>query len=132
MEDDFKLIDLIGGASLAAMHPSKPIVAHSSGCIIVVFIMQSDTKITLVGHQYEVHALEFNPRGDLLLSIDYNKNEPNEDNGPLSRMIIWDWNNGNPLQTLRVPASTNPSMALIPSTQLPSNMKLKNYKIVFD
>ena len=97
MEDDFQLIDLIGGAHTSVMHPTKPIVAHTSGCIIVVFALLSDQKISLVGHQHDVHALAFNPTGELLISIDFNRNEPNEDNGPLSRMIVWDWNNGNQL-----------------------------------
>ena len=117
---------------MAVMHPSKPIVAHASGCIIVVFALQSDQKISLIGHQYEVHALEFNPSGELLLSIDYNKNETNEDNGPLSTMIIWDWNNGNALSTLRVPQSTNPALSINPVTQLIPNQKLKLFKIIFD
>lgn len=103
LQDDFTLLDLIGGAGIAVMHPTKPIVAYTSGCIIIVFDLMSDTKIQLTSHEHEVHALAFTPAGagglpgtggDYLISIDFNRNEPNEDNGPLSRLFVWDWRQG--------------------------------------
>ncbi len=45
MQDDFNLLDVIGGAGHAVLHPTKPIVAYTSGCIIIVFDLMSDTKI---------------------------------------------------------------------------------------
>ena len=103
LQDDFNLLDVIGGAGHAVLHPTQPIVAYTSGCIIIVFDLMSDTKIQLTGHEHEVHTLAFTPAGagglpgqggDYLVSIDFNKNEPNEENGPLSRLFIWDWRQG--------------------------------------
>ena len=103
LQDDFTLLDVIGGAGLSVLHPTKPIVAYTSGCIIIVFDLMSDTKIQLTSHEHEVHALAFTPAGagglpgqggDYLISIDFNRNEPNEENGPLSRLFIWDWRQG--------------------------------------
>ena len=45
LQDDFTLLDVIGGASISVLHPTKPIVAYTSGCIIIVFDLMSDTKI---------------------------------------------------------------------------------------
>lgn len=45
LQDDFTLLDVIGGAGLSVLHPTKPIVAYTSGCIIIVFDLMSDTKI---------------------------------------------------------------------------------------
>lgn len=103
LQDDFTLLDVIGGAGLSVLHPTKPIVAYTSGCIIIVFDLMSDTKIQLTAHEHEVHALAFTPAGaggmpgqggDYLISIDFNRNEPNEESGPLSRMLLWDWRQG--------------------------------------
>ena len=45
LQDDFTLLDVIGGAGISVLHPTKPIVAYTSGCIIIVFDLLSDTKI---------------------------------------------------------------------------------------
>ena len=31
LQEDFTLLDVIGGANISVMHPSKPIVAYTSG-----------------------------------------------------------------------------------------------------
>lgn len=92
--DDFNLLDVIGGSSLAVMHPAKPVVAYASGCIIIVFIMTSDTKRSLVGHSHEVHDLAFTPEGDILVSVDFNRNDSSEASDPVSVIITWDWSLG--------------------------------------
>lgn len=48
--DDFYLLDLIGGSCVSVMHPTKPFVAYTSGCMIIVFDLMSDAKIQLVSH----------------------------------------------------------------------------------
>ena len=45
LEDDFTLLDVIGGSNFSVMHPTKPIVAYTCGCIIIVFDLMTDTKI---------------------------------------------------------------------------------------
>ena len=45
LQDDFTLLDVIGGAGISVLHPTKPIVAYTSGCVIIVFDLMSDTKI---------------------------------------------------------------------------------------
>ena len=54
LQDDFTLLDVIGGAGRSVLHPTKPIVAYTSGCIIIVFDLLSDTKIQLTAHEHEV------------------------------------------------------------------------------
>ena len=74
--------------------------------------------------------------GDYLVSIDFNKNEPNEENGPLSRLFIWDWRQGQCIQQLRIPSSQSPGMLSgqhLPSvSDLRANKQLRYYQIVFD
>lgn len=47
---DIYSLDVIGGASVTALHPTRPIVAYSSGCMIIVFDMLTDKKISLIRH----------------------------------------------------------------------------------
>ena len=92
-----------------------------------------------------MHALAFTPPGagglpgqggDYLISIDFNRNEPNEDNGPLSRMLVWDWRQGQCIQQVRIPTSQSPSLlgaSQMPAlTDLRANKQLRFYQIVFD
>jgi WD40 repeat protein len=85
--DDFLLIDVIGGGckfqsvpnlitskSVAVMHPNKPIIAYTAGCMIIVYDLLSDSKINLIGHKHDVYAIEFSPGGDTLISIDFDRN----------------------------------------------------------
>lgn len=60
----------------------------------------SDSKIQLTAHEHEVHALVFTPAGagglpgqggDYLISIDFNRNEPDDASGSLSHLLVWDW-----------------------------------------
>jgi WD40 repeat protein len=64
----------VSSCSISVLHPTKPIVAYSAGCMIIVYDLMSDSKVNLVGHQYDVHALQFTPSGDCLLSVDFNRN----------------------------------------------------------
>jgi hypothetical protein len=60
--EDFLLMDIVGGGcslqsgarisskSVSVLHSSKPVVAYSSGCMIIVYDLMSDQKVTLVGH----------------------------------------------------------------------------------
>ena len=60
--EDFFLMDVIGGGcsqqsgfgiaskSISVMHPTKPVVAYSAGCMIIVYDLMSDSKVNLVGH----------------------------------------------------------------------------------
>ena len=60
--EDFLLMDIVGGGcspqsgaliaskSVSVLHPNKPVVAYSSGCLVIVYDLMSDQKVTLVGH----------------------------------------------------------------------------------
>jgi len=60
--EDFQLMDIVGGGcsrqsicmtaskSVSVLHPTKPIVAYSAGCMIIVYDLLSDSKVNLVGH----------------------------------------------------------------------------------
>lgn len=90
-QEDFYLLDVIGGASVAALHPTRPLVAYSAGkkdfapysskgCMVIVYDLLSDTKINLIQHQHEIQALTFSPpgagnsnqAGEFLISLDFN------------------------------------------------------------
>ena len=40
----------IASKSISVMHPTKPVVAYSAGCMIIVYDLMSDSKVNLVGH----------------------------------------------------------------------------------
>lgn len=69
---------MIGGSSVTALHPTRPLVAYSAGCMIIVYDLLSDTKVNLIQHSHAVHALAFAPAGnssqagDFLVSLDFN------------------------------------------------------------
>jgi hypothetical protein len=44
-QDDFYLLDVVGGQNISCMHPTKPIVAYTAGCMIIVYDLISDAKI---------------------------------------------------------------------------------------
>jgi len=44
-QDDFYLLDLIGGQRNVVLHSGKPVVAYSTGCTVVVHNLFSDDKI---------------------------------------------------------------------------------------
>lgn len=106
-QDDFYLLDVIGGQNISCMHPSKPIVAYTAGCMIIVYDMISDAKIQLVNHQHEVRALTFTPvgaggsaqGGDHLISIDSNRN----DAANTATMCLWNWSKGTCVQEITLP-----------------------------
>lgn len=64
----------IASKSVSVLHGTKPVVAYSSGCMIIVYDLMSDQKVTLVGHQHDIYALAFTPDGERLLSVDFNRN----------------------------------------------------------
>jgi hypothetical protein len=80
------------------MHPTKPIVAYTAGCMVIVYDLISDAKIQLVNHQHEVAALMFSPvgaggssiGGDYLISIDSNRNDAEN----TATMCMWNWSKG--------------------------------------
>jgi WD40 repeat protein len=90
--EDFFLMDVVGGGCaeqsggtlaskcVAVLHPTKPVVAYSAGCMIIVYDLMSDSKVNLVGHQHDVHAIAFTPSGDTLMSVDFNRNAELQDN----------------------------------------------------
>lgn len=114
--EDFVLMDVVGGGSalngclgqfchgsVSALHPSKPVVAYSSGSMIIVYDLMSDSKVNLVGHQNDVMAISFSPNGESLISVDFNRNIELLDNldaanqksqDPSSQLILWDWQKG--------------------------------------
>jgi hypothetical protein len=97
-QDDFYLLDVVGGKNISCMHPTKPIVAYTAGCMIIIYDLISDAKIQLVNHQHEVKALSFSPLGaggsqtggDCLISIDYNRNVADN----TATMCLWNWARG--------------------------------------
>ena len=60
--------------SIAVQHPTKPVVAYSAGCMIIVWDLVNDQKVNLMGHRHNVYALAFTPNGQSLLSVDFNRN----------------------------------------------------------
>jgi WD40 repeat protein len=60
--------------SVSAHHPTKPIIAYSQGCMIIVYDVLNDQKVNLMSHKHNIYALEFSPNGSTLLSIDFNRN----------------------------------------------------------
>ena len=64
----------VASKSVSVLHPTKPVVAYSSGCMIIVYDLMSDSKVTLVGHQHDIYALSFTPGGESLISVDFNRN----------------------------------------------------------
>lgn len=122
-------MDIIGGGcvkqtntpaaskSVAVMHPMKPIVAYSAGCMIIVYDLMSDCKINLVGHQHDVHAIAFTPNGETLMSVDFNKNAELQDTTgaqqePTSIINLWDWQRGICISETQIPRSQNLQMML--------------------
>lgn len=103
--EDFHLLDIIGGASVSATHPTRPIIAYSSGCMIIVYDMLSDQKINLVHHEHEVSCLAFSPPGigtgqsmslgaggEFLLSVDVNRNNFGDSSkASHSKLCLWQW-----------------------------------------
>ena len=111
--EDFVLMDVVGGGcqlngsmgfykygSVSVLHPSKPVVAYSTGSMIIVYDLMSDSKINLVGHTNDVVSLAFTPNGDALVSVDFNRNIDLLDNldpsnlksqEPTSNLMLWDW-----------------------------------------
>jgi hypothetical protein len=82
----------MGGANVSALHPTKPIVAYSAGCIVIVHDLISDAKIQLVGHKHEVVALAFSNESehsncDFLISIDASCNKTEN----TAKMCVWNW-----------------------------------------
>lgn len=136
--EDFLLMDVVGGGSqsqamspfasksVSAMHPTKPIIAYSAGCMVIVYDLMSDSKVNLVGHSHDVFSLAFTPNGDILMSVDFNRNAELQDNlnlqgglnqEPTSQICIWDWQKGVCIQDAAIPRSQNISMILAPTTQ---------------
>jgi WD40 repeat protein len=89
------LMDIVGGGcvrqsgmsnasrSVSVLHPTKPVVAYTAGCMIIVYDLMSDCKVNLVGHQHDVYALRFTPNGETLMSVDFNQNaELQDSHGP--------------------------------------------------
>ena len=94
----------MGGAIEIVQHPSRPVVAYTSGCMIIIYDMLTDQKINLVRHEHEVHALAFTSHitpnsqlasgtsGEFILSIDFNRNDPHSQNGTsVTKMCLWNW-----------------------------------------
>lgn len=119
-QEDFYLLDVIGGASITALHPTRPIIAYSSGCMIIVYDVLTDQKINLVHHQSEVTALAFSPPGaasqtstvgsggEFLISVDMNTNDLSDmGTHSLSTMCFWHWQRGELLQEIPIPRSQN-------------------------
>lgn len=84
LQEDFYLLDVVGGTTITALHPSRPVVAYSTGCMIIIHDMMTDQKINLVHHQHEIYALAFSAPGaaglnsaggDYLVSIDFDRND---------------------------------------------------------
>ena len=59
--------------SISVLHPSKPVVAYSAGCMIIVYDLLSDSKVNLMGHKHNVYALAFTQNGQNLMSVDFNR-----------------------------------------------------------
>ena len=91
------------------LHPAKPIVAYTAGCMIIVYDLISDAKIQLINHHHEVKALAFSGAGaggstqggEFLISIDSNKNDAVSS----AKMCLWEWSRGKCVQEVILPQS---------------------------
>ena len=116
--EDFVLMDVVGGGcaaqvdasgllsvaarSISVHHPSKPVVAYSAGCMIIVYDLLSDSKVNLMGHKHNVYALAFTPNGQNLMSVEFNRDleihNAQAADGELpqssSSISLWDWQRG--------------------------------------
>lgn len=82
-KEDFYLLDLVGGTKVSVLHPTRPVIAYSCGCMIIVYDLLSDAKIQLSNHAHEVQEIVFSSgtsgaecgeaQGDVLVSIDYDR-----------------------------------------------------------
>ena len=110
--------------SVAVLHPSKPLVAYSAGCMVIVYDLMSDSKVNLMGHRHNVAALAFTPNGNHLLSIDFNRDaevynsQASVENGeelpePTSTIFMWDWQKGLAICNAQIPRSSGLAQALI-------------------
>lgn len=85
--------------SISVLHPSKPVVAYSAGCMIIVYDLLSDSKVNLMGHKHNVYALAFTPNGQNLMSVDFNRDvelhnaqmADGEVPQSSSSITLWDW-----------------------------------------
>lgn len=135
--DDFVLMDVVGGGcasqldgsgllsvaarSISVHHPTKPVVAYTAGCMIIVYDVLTDSKVNLMGHKHNVYALAFTPNGQNLMSVDFNRDveihNTRAAEGELpqssSSISLWDWQRGVCLQTANVPRTSSLSEALI-------------------
>ncbi|CDW81046.1 UNKNOWN [Stylonychia lemnae] len=125
VQEDFYLLDLVGGASQTALHPTRPIVAYNS-----------------VHHQHEVFAIAFSPPGagssqsggDFLISVDFDRNDISDPNSPSSSTIIlWNWQKGQCLQEIQIPKSQNNQSYLYQPGPMQSISYLsRNIQIAFE
>ena len=115
--EDFVLMDVVGGGcaaqvgasgvvtsaarSVSVHHPTKPMVAYTAGCMIIVYDLLNDSKVNLTGHKHDVYALAFTPNGQNLLSVDFNREAElhgqvfeGELPEPSSTMCLWELHKG--------------------------------------
>lgn len=71
---DFFLLETYGAYRCLAVHPELEVVAYDTGCMIIVWNIRSDSKISLLKHDYEVICIKFieslDSQRELLISID--------------------------------------------------------------
>ena len=51
---DFYLLDTYGAYRCIDIHPNLEVVAYDTGCMVIVWNIRSDSKISLLKHEYEV------------------------------------------------------------------------------
>jgi WD40 repeat protein len=71
---DFYLLDTYGAFKCLAVHPDLEVVAYDTGCMVIVWNVHSDSKISLLKHEFEVVLIKFIESYDfqqeLLLTVD--------------------------------------------------------------
>jgi len=71
---DFYLLETYGAYWCLAIHPELEVVAYDTGCMIIVWNIRSESKISLLKHDYEVVCIKFieviDSQRELLISID--------------------------------------------------------------
>ena len=56
---DFFLLDTYGAYRCLAVHPTLDVVAYDTGCMVIVWNTKTDSKISLLKHEYEVVEIKF-------------------------------------------------------------------------
>lgn len=84
---DFYLLETYGAYKCLAIHSELEVVAYDTGCMVIVWNVRTDSKISLLKHEFEVISIKFleslDNSKEMLLTVDCS-----------GLACIWDLDNG--------------------------------------